>query len=160
MWENYQMVNAEFSNESILWSLKDSYWLSSGKADWRICLCSQWTVWPNDSRYFEYLTEISITCSGVRRRLMALVVFDLSSMGTNLVPATFSLNFDLDNWLWTVKTRAIDFLTEPIFESLAGAPPVTWATRSCVANSWRWVCNLSLFQYIFIFVRISTLEGY
>ena len=32
------------------------------------------------------------TCSGVRRRLMALVVFDLSSIGMNLVPTTFSLN--------------------------------------------------------------------
>ena len=74
--------------------------------------------------------KIIITCSGVRRRLIALVVFDLSSMGTNLVPTTFSLNFDLANWLWTVKTRAIDFLTDPILESLAGAPPVTWATRS------------------------------
>ena len=80
--------------------------------------------------YHHVSYEGVITCSGVRRRLMALVVFDLSSMGQNLFPTTFSLNFDFDNWLWTVKTRAIDFLTDPILESLAGAPPVTCATRS------------------------------
>jgi hypothetical protein len=38
--------------------------------------------------------------------------------------------FDLVNWLWTVSTLAIDFLTDPILESFAGAPPVTCATRS------------------------------
>lgn len=38
--------------------------------------------------------------------------------------------FDLVNWLWTVSTLAIDFLTDPILDSFAGAPPVTCATRS------------------------------
>merc|ERR1711976_643178 len=69
-------------------------------------------------------------------------------------------------WLMTVRTRAIDFLTKRIFESLEAAPPVTLATRkfdnSCF-NSFSCLSRSSFFlplsSLAFTFPMLSVFLG-
>ncbi|GIL45973.1 hypothetical protein Vafri_3075, partial [Volvox africanus] len=90
---------------------------------------------------FSCFTSFLFACSLVKARRMARVFLARRSRGKNFRPFFFAFSSLMVfrtavRWLclYTVSTRAIDLRTNLIFESLLGAPPVTFATRRALSS--------------------------
>merc|ERR1719222_276294 len=70
-------------------------------------------------------------CSVFSARRMARVFLGRRSSGRYFLPLYSFRASCFCFWLYTVRIRAMDFLTILILASLDAAPPATLATRSC-----------------------------